>query len=193
VQTYNADRPEGRTSLANLYALRGDAERAIAEYRKAIELDPTFIQAYVNLADLYRGRGAESESEAAIRAGLARTPKAAALHYALGLSLTRQKRMPEALKELAEAVRLDPAHPRYAYVYAVAQNDTGKPKEALQALDAARRRSPYDRDVLSALAMYTAAAGDRETALRYAKQLQDLDPENNGYARLAAQIQGGRP
>jgi predicted CXXCH cytochrome family protein len=193
VQTYNADRPEGRSSLGNLYALRGDAERAIAEYRKAIELDPTFMQAYVNLADLYRARGAESESEAALRTGLARNPEAAALHYALGLSLVRQKRMAEALKELAEAVRLDTAHPRYAYVYAVAQNDSGQAKEALQTLGAARKRSPYDPDLLSALALYTAAAGEREAALRYAKQLQDLDPENSEYAKLAEQIRGGRP
>jgi predicted CXXCH cytochrome family protein len=189
-QTYGSDQPEGRTSLANLYALRGDAESAIAQYRKAIDLDPTFIQAYANLADLYRARGAETESEAALRSGLARNPKAAALHYALGLSLARQKRTSEAMKALAEAVQLDPANARYAYVYGVALNDSGRRKEALQTLDAARRRSPYDRDVLSALAHYTAAAGDRETALRYVKQLQELDPENRDYARLAAQIQG---
>ncbi|HET7097958.1 MAG TPA: tetratricopeptide repeat protein, partial [Casimicrobiaceae bacterium] len=193
VQTYASDRPEGRTSLANLHALRGDAEGAIAQYRKAIELDPTFIQAYANLADLYRARGAESESEAALRAGLARNPKAAALQHALGLSLTRQKRTVEATKAFAEAVRLDPANPRYAYVYAVAQNDSGRKKEALQTLDAARKRSPYDRDVLTALAHYTAAAGDRQTALQYVKQLQELDPENGDYARLAAQIRGPGP
>ena len=142
VQSYNADRPEGRTSLANLYALRGEAERAITEYRKAIELDPTFIQAYANLADLYRARGSESESEAALRAGLARNPAAAALHYALGLSLTRQKRTAEAVKEFAEAARLDPAHPRYAYVYAVAQNDSGHPREALQTLERGAQAQP---------------------------------------------------
>jgi predicted CXXCH cytochrome family protein len=193
VQTYASDQPEGRTSLANLYAQRGDTESAIVQYRKAIELDPTFVQAYANLADLYRARGAESESEAVLRAGLARNPRAAALQHALGLSLTRQKRTPEAIKALAEAVRLDPTQPRYAYVYAVAQNDSGQRKEALQTLEAARKRSPYDRDVLSALALYTSAAGDRETALRYAKQLQELDPENGEYARLAAQIHGGRP
>lgn len=193
VQTYSADRPEGRTSLANLYALRGEAERAITEYRKATELDPTFIQAYANLADLYRARGSESESEAALRAGLARNPTAAALHYALGLALTRQKRTAEAVKELSEAARLDPAHTRYAYVFAVAQNDSGHPREALQTLEGARKRSPYDRDVLLALVTYTAAAGDRETALRYARQLQELDPENSEYARLTAQIENRRP
>ena len=89
-------------------------------------------------------------------------------------------------------MRLDPADARYAYVYAVAQNDSGQRKEALQTLEAARKRSPYDRDVLSALAHYTAAAGDRETALRYVKQLQELDPENRDYATLGAQIQGSR-
>jgi len=31
VQTYNADRPEGRTSLGNLYAQRADAAAAIGE------------------------------------------------------------------------------------------------------------------------------------------------------------------
>jgi len=193
VQTYNADRPEGRVSLANLHALRGEAESAIAQYRKAIELDPMFVQAYANLADLYRARGAESEAEAALRAGLARNPNAAPLQYALGLALTRQKRPAEAMKALAAAARLDPTQPRYAYVYAVAQNDAGQRGEALRTLEAARKRSPYDRDVLSALAHYTAAAGDREAALRYAKQLQELDPESGEYARLAAQIQGGRP
>ncbi|HET7032431.1 MAG TPA: tetratricopeptide repeat protein [Casimicrobiaceae bacterium] len=191
-QIYASDQPGGRTSLANLYALRGDPESAIAQYRKAIELDPTFIQAYANLADLYRARGAESDSEAALRAGLARDPNAAALHYALGLALIRQKRTAEATKEFAEAVRLDPADPRFAYVYAVAQNDSGQRKEALQTLETARKRSPYDRDVLAALAHYTAAAGDRETALRYVKQLQELDPENRDYATLGAQIQGSR-
>ncbi|HVN33619.1 MAG TPA: ammonia-forming cytochrome c nitrite reductase subunit c552, partial [Casimicrobiaceae bacterium] len=193
VQTYNADRPEGRSSLANLYAERGDAEAAIAQYRKAIELDPTFVQAYANLADLYRARGAETEAEAALRAGLARNPKAAALHYALGLALTRQKRPAEALKALAEAARLDPTQPRYAYVYAVALNDSGRRKDALRTLEAARRRSPYDRDVLSALVHYTAAAGDREAALRYVRQLQELDPESREYAALAAQIRGAGP
>jgi Flp pilus assembly protein TadD len=193
VQTYNADRPEGRTSLANLHAQRGEAEKAIAQYRKAIELDPTYIQAYANLADLYRARGAESESEAALRTGLARNPTAAALDYALGLSLTRQKRPAEAIKAFADAVRIDPTQPRYAYVYAVAQNDAGRAKEALQTLEAARKRNPYDRDVLTGLAHYTAAAGDRESALRYVRQLQELDPENGEYARLAAQIRGVGP
>jgi tetratricopeptide (TPR) repeat protein len=193
VQVYNADQPEGRTNLANIHALRGDAERAIAHYRKAIDLDPTFIPAYANLADFYRSQGAEKEAEAALRAGLARNQDAAPLHHALGLALARQQRKAAALVEFAEAVKLNPAEPRYAYVYAVALNESGRQNDALQTLETANRRNPYDNDVLSTLAQYAAAAGDWDGALRYVRRLQALDPDNVESARLAAQIQRAKP
>ena len=190
VQIYNADRPEGRLGLANLYAARGNAEAAIAEYRKALAIDPGFVPAYANLADLYRARGVENEAEAVLRAGLARVPDAAALHHALALVMVRQKRTAESLNELAEATRLDPANARFAYVYAVALNDAGDPKRALKVLETALTRQPYDRELLSGLALYTAKAGQRDAAIGYAKTLVALDPEHPEYAQLAARIEG---
>jgi len=190
-QTYIADRPEGRMNLGNLYAERGDAGAAIAEYRKAIALDPTFAAAYANLADLYRARGADGEAEATLREGLKRDPRAAALHHTLGLTLVRQKRPAEAIKALAEAARLDPGSARYAYVYAVALHDSGQPQQALKVLEAALKRHPYDRDVLSGLAYFSAQAGSRDLALRYVKQLRELDPENAQFAQMAKQIESG--
>ena len=53
-------------------------------------------------------------------------PGAAALHHSLGLSLVRQQRKPEALKELKRATELDPTNRRYAYVYDVARADLAK-------------------------------------------------------------------
>jgi Flp pilus assembly protein TadD len=142
----------------------------------------------VNLADLHRARGADGEAQAVLRQGLARDPKSAALHYALGLTHVRQKQAADALKALAEAARLEPANARYAYVYAVGLNDSGRPTEALKVLEAARKRNPFDRDVLSALALYASRAGNRDVALGYAKQLQELDPENPEFARLVTMI-----
>jgi len=187
-QNYNADRPEGHLNLGNLYALRGDAGRAQAEFGKALEIDPTSVEARVNLADLHRARGADTEAETVLRQGLARTPRAAALHHALGLALVRQKRAADGLRELGEATKLAPADARYAYVYAVAQNDTGHAKEALQTLQAAVKRQPYDRDLLFGLAHYSSAAGNRDAALAYAKELRDLDPENPEFARLVGSL-----
>jgi predicted CXXCH cytochrome family protein len=193
VQRYNADRPEGRSALAQVHAARGDAQVAIAEYRKAIDIDPTFVPAYANLADLHRARGADGEAETVLRAGVAKAPDAATLHHALGLALVRQKKIPEALEQLAAAVRLAPDDARFAYVQAVALHDAGQPREALAALETARVRHPYDRDVLAALASYSAQAGALEAARGYARTLVELDPENPEYAQLAAELSGRRP
>lgn len=46
---------------------RGDASKAMAEYRRAIALDPTYQQAYANLADLYRARGVDGEAETVLK------------------------------------------------------------------------------------------------------------------------------
>ena len=182
--------PRDAPTLANLYALRGNAEAAEVEYRKSIELDPTFVPAYANLADLYRARGVDSEAEKVLRSGLAKAPNAAALHHAMGLVFVRQKRYADALKELTEAARLDAANARYAYVQAVALNDSGQPAQALKVLQAALKRQPHDRELLSTLAIYTARAGDREAALGYVKQLRELDPDNPAHAQLGRQIEG---
>lgn len=192
VQTYNADRPEGRLNLGNLHAQRGDADRAVAEYRKALALDPTFVAAYANLADLHRARDADRDVEAVLREGLARNPRAAVLHHALGLSLVRMKRNPESLREFSDAARLEPDNARFAYVFAVALNSAGQNPAALKVLAAALTKHPHDRDLLSGLAYFRAQAGNRELALGYVKLLQELDPENDEYAQMAKQIGGAR-
>ncbi len=186
-QTYLADRPEGQLSLGNLRAARGDSAGALTALRAALALDPTSVEARVNLADLERALGHEAEAQAILREGIARVPKAAPLHYALGLSLVRQKDTPAALRELALAAKLAPTEARYGYVYAVALNDSGKPQEAVKVLRGVLAQHPYDRDVLAALAQFTAAS-DRAAAQGYAKTLVTLDPENSGYARLAASL-----
>jgi Flp pilus assembly protein TadD len=129
---------------------------------------------------------------AVLREGLARDPEAAVLHHALGLALVRQKQAAEGLKALRTAAKLAPDNPRFAYVYAVALNDAGQRKEAVQVLAAARKRDSWDRDLLSGLAYFTAQAGNREQALDYVRQLRELDPEDPRYAGMAEQIGGGR-
>jgi Flp pilus assembly protein TadD len=74
----------------------------------------------------------------------------------------------------------------------VALNDMGQPQQALKILQAAVRRQPYDRDLLSGLAIYSARAGDRNAALSYVKLLRELEPENPTYVRMAAQIEAAR-
>jgi predicted CXXCH cytochrome family protein len=124
-ERFNADRPENRTNLGTYYAERAQFAEAETELRAALALDPVFVPAWVNLADLMRMQGREADAESALREGLARAPADATLHHALGLSLVRQKRGAEALAELKRATELAPGNARFAYVYGVAKAELG--------------------------------------------------------------------
>ena len=111
-----------------------------------------------------------------LRQGVAAYDGSADLHHALGLSLVRRKRLPEALSELQRAARLNPENTRYVYVYAVALNSSGKAREALTVLQDAHNANPNDTDILSALVAFHRDAGNNAQSAGYARKLEALAP-----------------
>jgi tetratricopeptide (TPR) repeat protein len=185
-QRESLDRPEAWMNLGNLYAGNQEAARAEEAYRTAIERDPTFVPAYVNLADLKRDAQREAEAEAILRDGLRAVPKAAALREALGLALVRQGRKSEALAELEAAYKAAPDQPRYAYLYAVALHDAGRRADAIRVLaDSAKRRG--SRDLLLVLAMYRGEAGDGAGADAALRTLAAINPDDPALAQFRQQ------
>lgn len=188
-QRANADRPQARTALGNFAMRQGNVGEAEAEFRAALRLDPLFSAAAVNLADLYRTQGRDSEGESVLRDALAKSPGEASLHHALGLTLVRAKRLDAALEELRRAAELDPEQPRHAYVYAVGLHSAGRRGDALAVLKTNLQRHASDRETLSALVNFSREAGDVSSALDYAEKLAKLMP---GDAALSQLIQNLR-
>ena len=124
-ERHNADRPEHRTNLGGFLAERGDFAAAESEFRAALRLDARYTPAWANLADMLRAQGRETEAESTLREGIATLPADATLHHALGLSLVRQQRSDEALRELRRATELDPDNARFRYVYEIALEELG--------------------------------------------------------------------
>src|SRR5437899_13080470 len=56
-EQFNADRPESHVYLGLLYAAERKAAEAEEALKVALEADPRFVPAAVNLADLYRATG----------------------------------------------------------------------------------------------------------------------------------------
>jgi Flp pilus assembly protein TadD len=176
IQRLDADRAEAHVTLGALSAEQGDPSAAEAEYREAIELLPAFGAAYVDLADLYRARGRDGECESILRRGLAATPRDPGVHHALGLTLVRLKRLPEAVVELRRAAELAPDDPRFAYVYGMALDAAGDAKGAARTLEAASARHPGSRSLLEALVTVSARAGDAGSAREAVRRLEALSP-----------------
>jgi predicted Zn-dependent protease len=87
----------------------------------------------------HRALGSETDAQKALQDGLVRNPRAAVLEHALGPLFARQKRTTESVQALRAAARLEPDNFHFAYVYAVALNDSGQPASlAMYTLQRAR-------------------------------------------------------
>ncbi|MCP5158138.1 MAG: tetratricopeptide repeat protein [Gammaproteobacteria bacterium] len=185
----NANRPESYLNIGLIHVAQGEFDQAEAAYRSALQLQPTFTQAAVNLADLYRMQGRDEDGEKTLHQALEFDPQNAAAHHALGLLLIRQKRLPEAMIELAEAARLGSGNPRYGYVYAVALNGVGQRPQAIQELETVLTKHPNDRNTLAALVVFQHNAGNLDAARRSARKLVELEPDDPEVQALLQQAE----
>jgi len=176
-QVFNADRAEGQSNLGMLEARLGNLAAAQAAFEKAIRIQPSFVPAYVNLADVQRRQGREGDAETTLRRALAVDPSAPAVQHALALSLVRQKRLADAIAALRRATELAPGEPQYAYVLAIALHDSGDPAAAIAVLTAAHQKRPARRELLTALVQYNAEVGNREAAQHWQEELRALSAQ----------------
>ncbi|NOR40605.1 MAG: tetratricopeptide repeat protein, partial [Gammaproteobacteria bacterium] len=176
VQLVNAERPEAQSNLGGLYIALGEFDKAKAALGTALELNPAFVPAYVNLADLYRSLEDEINAEKTLRRALAVVPDSPVIHHVLGLSLFRQQRSKEAVNQLRLAAQLDSGNTRYVYVYAVALNSTGDPQRAIMILQGANAAHPDNVQILQALVSFHRDLGNQAAAKKYAEKLQAISP-----------------
>jgi Flp pilus assembly protein TadD len=96
-QTYNG--------LGFVLARQGHTDQALAEFRKAIEVDPKFTPAFNNLAETLASEGRLDEAAHYYELSLVQSPNAA-VYNALGGVLRRLGRMDEAADQFAKAKAL---------------------------------------------------------------------------------------
>jgi tetratricopeptide (TPR) repeat protein len=150
----DSDRAEALAGLAALQAAEGDIAAARASFAKALQRDDTSLTMLLNYADFHRSEGNDAAAEPLLMRAITLYPDAAAARYALGLLRVRQRRLPDAVRELEKAVELAPNDSRYAYVYAVSVYTAGRKGAALALLDDGRRRFPANGEIPAAIQAY---------------------------------------
>jgi Flp pilus assembly protein TadD len=152
---WNADDPAAQVNRGNFHAARHEFETAEQAYREALQLDPDFVMAYINLADLFRLIHRDNQGLSVLQQGLIRLPDAADLHHSLGLLQVRLKNTDEALKSLERAVKLAPNQPRFNYVYAMALTSVGREQDAREVTGSALMLTPNDPALNALNAQFT--------------------------------------
>jgi Flp pilus assembly protein TadD len=107
-----AGRPTAEThnGLGYVIGRQGRTDDAVAEYRKAIEVDPQYTPAYNNLAQALAGQGKLEEAAQYYRLSLAEKPSAG-VYNALGNVLRSLGKEAEAEEQFAKARALGSASP----------------------------------------------------------------------------------
>lgn len=94
--------------LGDAYYRLGDKKSAEEAFRKAIELDETYAEAYLNLGPLLADDGESEEAERLLRTATLINPNSHKAHGRLGILLQQLGRYSEAEAELRRAIEIDP-------------------------------------------------------------------------------------
>lgn len=97
---------------------RGNLSEAIQAYQQALQMDPGYAHAHVNLLSVYVAQGNWRKAESHYRAALEIHPNLPEAHYNFGILLSRTGQWPAAAKAFRKALEINP-------YYAEAHNNLG--------------------------------------------------------------------
>jgi serine/threonine-protein kinase len=105
------DLPDGHTTLADLSWFDWNWKAAEPEFRRAIELDPNYLDARNDYSYFLIIQGRLPEAIAQIERAAALDPFSPLVHVTFGLALARSRRYPEARQHFERVYELDPQSP----------------------------------------------------------------------------------
>jgi len=187
-QQANADMPWSHLNLGALAAERNRPDVAEQAYLTALRLDPGFLPARFNLANVYNLTGRNADAERVLREGVEFAPDQGELHYSLGLLLAEEQRMRAAVDELKLASEQLPRRARIHYNLGLGYQALELWDEAERAHLAAFREDANDPDIVNALALLLAQQEQWHRALPYAERLIQLTPESEPAQKLLESI-----
>ncbi|WP_019531349.1 tetratricopeptide repeat protein [Dasania marina] len=166
-----ADTPTGQMQLGVMYEYMQQTDKAKNAYQHARLLEPNFIPALLNLADLHRSQGQDGLALPLLLQSLNSSPESPEVHFSLGLLYIRLKQLKLALSHLQQAAEIATNSAHYSYVHGVALFENGEPEQAIDVLKRALKQHPRQPDIVSALVAYLQRMGRAEEASAYAAQL----------------------
>ncbi len=114
------DKFEWAYLLAIVQAEQGKTEAAIENLRRALEIDPGYVPAKLQLGDILLRDGEFEAAASLYREALDGDPRSALAHYGLGRALSSQGKTEEAAEAFRKAIEIHPNYGQAHYALALA-------------------------------------------------------------------------
>jgi tetratricopeptide (TPR) repeat protein len=195
------DRGDGRSAPPSLNAAsahlalgdqlsgQGKMNEALAEYRRAVQIEPDNVEAHRQLSRLLFQKGDLTAAVGESREVARLAPGDAGVRLNLGLALYFQGDLAGATREYREALRLKPDDPGAHALLAAALKRSGELNAAMAEYREAVRLNPSFAAAHHDLGALLEAEGDRQNALAEYREAFRLNPHDaefkSDYERLA--------
>jgi len=164
---------EAHTSLAHLKMHDYDWEGAEEEFKRSIELNPSYATAYHWYGGLLSAVGRTEEAVITMEKARDLDPISLPIHTDLGLTYYFAREYDRAVEQYKKALELDPHFTRAYITLSSALALTGNYAEALPAVEKAIALTG-DRTKVAYLGRIYALTGDRKKALEAVEELKEL-------------------
>jgi TolB-like protein/DNA-binding winged helix-turn-helix (wHTH) protein/Flp pilus assembly protein TadD len=148
-------------------SLSGQYAEAIAEMRKAENMDPLSLIIKTDLAELLLLSHSYDESIRQSRKTIEMDPNFPLAHNQLGQAYLQKRMLDDAISELQKAVQLSAGSPTCLANLARAYAASGKKSEAVKLLSDLKKRSDPGYSHASEIAVIYAALGDKNQAMAW--------------------------
>lgn len=155
---------------------RGDTGRALREFARAIEINPTLVTAHMGMADLYRMEGDFSRAEEGYRSAAAIEPRNFDAQYYHGLMLHLLGRLTESIGAYLRALEVRPDDEQANLNIATAYYQLAEYAQALPFAERAVRLSPRSGPARFNLGAIYAGLGRHGDAVVEYQQATELMP-----------------
>ena len=163
--------------LGNALARKGNKDQAIAEYRRALQINPGYKVAHYNLGIALFDSGRNDEAAAEYHVALRIDPNYAEAHNNLGVVLMAENQNEDALAEYRKALAIDPSYAEARYNFGNALLQAGKLQEALAQYRQALALTPKDARILNNLGIALSIKGEKSGAMAQYREALAANPD----------------
>lgn len=153
-------------------------ERAVADYRHALELNPNLAEAHHQLANVYNHVGLLDKADDEIKKAVTVDPLNAGIRYRVGINLLYQRKYEESLAAMHDSQKFMPS--LWVFQTSFALQHIGRRQEAQERIEQFLKTGPPDRSG-SLTAMQALLAADAGNAPLAERMIQEAVTKGRGY------------